>query len=320
MTSTPTTTRRGSSGDLGTFVHVGWNIQHGWKLSDAIDQMRRFAQQHGAERPQLLTLQELQEGQADEVAGRFGLEPVEAPNVRPGSRNALFFAPELFEADPDWVAHAEEIRHRPATAKLTTIHPSTGARSRRQLAVASVHLDFGNPENRARQTRWVLANMYKDNRLIVVQGDMNSWTDWGAPSTLANVADRAFALDRSIILPDGTTRPDDMPHRIMAARGLVELGRYAATVLGQSGADRPTTWDGPKKHRQRISDADCPPGGLSAIDRAYVDPDLAEALVSATTPAEPQVQAVSDHLPQVTVWNMQRWWEVVDAEVEIINH
>ncbi|GAA2125336.1 hypothetical protein GCM10009759_77350 [Kitasatospora saccharophila] len=312
MTSTPTT-------DPGTFVHVGWNIQHGWRLADALDQMRRFAQEHGAERPQLLTLQELQEGQAQIVANEFGLTAVEAPNMRPGSRNALFFAPELFEADPEWVGYPDEIRHRPATAKLTTIHPS-GARSRRQLSVASVHLAFGNPQHRDHQTRWVLANMYKDNELLFDQGDRNSWTDWGAPLTLDNVQDKNFVVDRSIILPDGSSQPDVMPHRIMEIRELVELGRYAATILGQAGADRSTTWDGPKKHRQRIPAADCPPGGLSAIDRTYVAPDLVEALVSATIPAEPQVQAVSDHLPQVTVWNTRRWWEVVNAEVETIRH
>ncbi|WP_030461707.1 hypothetical protein [Kitasatospora sp. NRRL B-11411] len=319
MSSTLTTVRP-EAGALGSFVHVGWNIQHGWKLPQAIDHMRQFAQERGVDRPHLLTLQELQEGQATEVAQQLQLDFVEAPNVRPGSRNALFFAPELFQADPDWVPYTNAVRHRPATAKLRCIHPITGALSKREVSVASVHLNFGDPGDREHQIRWLLANMYKDRWLAFFQGDMNSWPVWGCPLRLDGAEDKAWVVDRSIVLPDGTTRPDDVPDRLMTLRGMVNIGRYAATVLGQVGADRPTTWDGPKKARQRIPAEDLPPGGLGGIDHGYAAEELTRALISATIPNTPQVQEVSDHLPQVTEWDTEAWWEVMDAEVELVRH
>ncbi|ROR46494.1 hypothetical protein [Kitasatospora cineracea] len=301
-------------------LHVGWNIQHGWKLPEAIGLLKQFAQEHGVDRPHLLTLQELQEDQAEKVAEQLGLACVEAPNVRPGSRNALFYDPEMFQPDPDWTAYSTEVRHRPATAKLRLIHPDTGVLGRREMSVASIHLDFGDPDNRQHQIRWLLANMYKHNWLALFQGDMNSWPVWGCPLSLDRVVDRAFALDRSIIRADVTTGPDDVPDRIMTTRHMVDVGRHAATVLGQTGADRATTWDGPKKARQQIPAEDCPPGGLGPIDRTYVSRELEPALLSSATPATPEVEAVSDHLPQVTAWDLRQLWEVMDAEVETVRH
>ncbi|MGW4696005.1 hypothetical protein ACWEO1_26950 [Kitasatospora cineracea] len=301
-------------------LHVGWNIQHGWKLPEAIGLLKQFAQQRGVDRPHLLTLQELQEDQPEKVAQQLGLACVEAPNVRPGSRNALFYDSETFQPDPDWVAYSNEVRHRPATAKLRLIHPDTGARSRREMSVASIHLDFGDPDNRQHQIRRLLANMAKDRELFFGQGDTNGWTAWGCPLSLDRVADRAFAVDRSLFLPDGSTQPDDLVDRIMTTRHMTDVGRYAATVLGRTGADRATTWDGPKKGRQQIPVEDCPPGGLGPIDRTYVSRELEPVLLSSTPPATQKVESVSDHLPQVTAWDLQQLWEVMDKEVETVRH
>ncbi|MFB7949779.1 hypothetical protein ACFC6L_33285 [Kitasatospora phosalacinea] len=149
---------------------------------------------------------------------------------------------------------------------------------------------------------------------------MNSWPVWGCPLRLDGAEDKAWVVDRSIVLPDGSSRPDDVPDRLMTLRGMVNIGRYAAAVLGQAGADGPATWDGPKKARQRIPAEDLPPGGLGGIDHGCAAEELMRALISATIPNMPQVQEVSDHLPQVTEWYTEAWWEVMDAEVELVRH
>ncbi|MEU5383234.1 hypothetical protein [Kitasatospora cineracea] len=298
--------------------HVGANIQHGQKVQEFLMLTERRAQLSGI-RPQLLTLQELQEGQAEIVADRLGLAYVEAPNIRPGSRNALFYDTTVFRPDPEWKPSPDGIRHRPATARLYLIDPATGASSRRKLSVAGIHGDFGDPHNREHQLRWLLGNMAKDKRLAFIQGDWNSWPVDRAPLTMDNVADRAYALDRSILNPDGTLRADDLADRLLTYRNLVDVGRHAATALGQAGADRPTTGHG-SKDRQSIPAADLPPGGLGPIDRTYVSEDLLPALVSAETPNAPEDQAISDHLRQITRWSRQRLWTVMNAHVVTVRH
>ncbi|MFJ2576713.1 hypothetical protein [Kitasatospora aureofaciens] len=168
---------------------------HGWKVEEFLALTERRARDSGI-RPHLLSLQELQEGQAAVVAERLGLAYVEEPNVRPGSRNAIFYDPTVFRPDGEWVPYVEGIRHRPSMVRLYLIDLATGASSRGKLSVASVHANFGNPHARGDQLRWLLSNMVKDGRLGFLQGDWNSWPVWGCPRTLDNVLDRAYALDR----------------------------------------------------------------------------------------------------------------------------
>ncbi len=299
--------------------HVNANIQHGWHLDRFLEWIDRRAQESGI-RPHLLTLQELQEGQAATVGDRLGLAFVEAPNVRPGSRNALFYDRAVFRPFPGWTAYLSEIRHRPATVRLHLVDADTGALSQRKLGVASIHADFGNPEARLNQLRWLLSNLIHDGRLGLVAGDWNSWPVGRAPLSLDRVEDRAWALNRSILDPDGTFRPDDQADRLMTYRGMVDVGRYAATVLGQTGADRATTGHGPDKERQRIPEDDLPLGGVGPIDRTHVSDELPDALISSETPTSPDVQAFSDHAPQFNRWSRSRLWVVMNRPVVTYRH
>ncbi|MGW4690988.1 hypothetical protein ACWEO1_01210 [Kitasatospora cineracea] len=306
-----------SPGDV--IEHVNGNIQHGRKVNEFLELIEQRAQDSGI-RPHLLTLQELQEGQAQLVSDRLGLAFVEAPNVRPGSRNALFYDAAAFQPNTEWVPYLEGIRHRPATARLFMVDPATGNLSRRKLSVASIHGNFGNPEARSDQLRWLLSNMVKDKRIALISGDWNSWPQGRAPLTMDNVADRAYALDRSILGDDGVFRPDDQADRMLTYRHMVWVGGHAATVLGQKGAVQPSTEHGPDKERQRIPAADLPPAGLGPIDRTYVSEELLPALVSAEILATPEVQAISDHLPEVTRWNRSALWGVMNAHVRTVRH
>ncbi|KDN85677.1 hypothetical protein [Kitasatospora cheerisanensis] len=305
--------------DPDVIEHVNANIQHGWHLDRFLEWIDRRAQETGI-RPHLMTLQELQDGQAATVADQLGLAFVEAPNVRPGSRNVLLYDAAVFRPDSKWVAYPPEIRHRPATARLHLIDAATGALSARKLSVASVHADFGDPSARLTQLRWLLANMVHDGRLGLVAGDWNSWPAGRAPLSLDHAEDRAYALNRSILDPDGTFRPDDQADRLMTCRRMVDVGRHAATVLGQTGADRPTTGHGPDKDRQRVPDADLPPGGLGPIDRTYVSDELPDALISSETPTSPEVRAMSDHAPQITRWSRSGLWTVMNRPVVTFRH
>ncbi|MFC8716584.1 hypothetical protein [Kitasatospora sp. NPDC057198] len=299
--------------------HVNGNIQHGRKVSEFLELIEDRVQASGI-RPALLTLQELLPDQAQQVGTRLGLAFVEAPNVRPGKRNVIFYDPEVFQPSGDWTHYPEEIRHRPATVRLYLLHPDTGARSRRKLSAASIHANFGNPEQRSDQLRSVLSNMVKDLRLGFISGDWNSWPQGRAPLTMDNVADRAYALDRSVLGDDGVFRPDDRADRMLTYRHMVWVGGHAATVLGQAGADRPTTEHGPDKDRQRIPEKDLPPAGLGPIDRTYVTEELLPTLISAEILATPEAQALSDHLPEVTRWDRRKLWAVMNAKVKAVRH
>ncbi|MFF2819442.1 hypothetical protein ACFVT9_28455 [Kitasatospora cineracea] len=299
--------------------HVNGNIQHGQKVQEFLELIEQRTEDSGI-RPHLLTLQELQEGQAQLVADRLGLAFIEEPNVRPGSRNALFYDTAVFRRNEEWVPYVEGIRHRPATARLFMVDPATGDLSRRKISVASIHGNFGNPEARSDQLRWLLSNMVKDKRLALISGDWNSWPAGRAPLTMDNVADRAYALDRSVLGDDGVFRPDDQADRMLTYRGMVWVGGHAATVLGQVGADRPSTGHGPDKERQRIPEADLPPAGLGPIDRTYVTGELQAALISAEMLATPEVQALSDHLPEVTRWDRRALWSLMNAKVKTVRH
>ncbi|MGX4733170.1 endonuclease/exonuclease/phosphatase family protein [Kitasatospora griseola] len=295
--------------------HINANIQHGQHVDQFLEWIDRRAF-----RPHLMTLQELQDGQAARIADHLGLAFEEEPNIRPGSRNALFYDRAVFRPFPGWKAYLSEIRHRPATARLHLIDPATGALSRRKLGVASIHADFGSPEGRLNQLRWLLSNLIHDGRLGLVAGDWNSWPAGRAPLSLDRVEDRAWALNRSILDRDGVFRPDDQADRLMTYRGMADVGRYAATVLGQVGADRPTSGHGSDKFRQLVPDEDLPPGGLGPIDRTYVSDELTAALISSETPASPEVQAISDHLPQITRWTRSGLWGVMNRDVVTFRH
>ncbi len=299
--------------------HVNGNIQHGRKVAEFLELIEQRAQDNGI-RPHLLTLQELQEDQAQLVADRLGLAFVEEPNVRPGSRNALFYDTAVFQPNEEWVPYLEGIRHRPATARLFMVDPDTGDLSHRKLSVASIHAAFGNPEARSDQLRWLLSNMVKDKRIAFISGDWNSWPKDRAPLTMDNVADRAYALDRSILGDDGVFRPDDQADRMLTYRHMVWVGGYAATALRQADTAQPTTEHGPDKERQRIPEADLPPAGLGPIDRTYVSEELLPALISAEILATPEVQAISDHLPEVTRWDRRKLWAVMNAKVKTVRH
>ncbi len=311
MTSAPATNE--------LFDFMGGNVQHGRKLRDFVALVKRRAEETVV-RTGLLSVQELQEGQDEEVAERLGLTLVRAqPNSRPGSRNALYFDPGLFRINDGWKPYPARIRHVPAVAKLHMIHPETGALSFRDMAVASIHASYLDPALREQQVRW-LSEPVKDEDLGLFQGDWNSWPAGRAPLTLDNILDRAHAQQRSILMPDGTLRPDDVADRLLTYHGMPDVGAYAATVLGQVGADRPTTGHGTGKDRQRVPAADRPAAGIGAIDRTHASRELLPALISAETLDTPQTRAISDHLPQVTTWAIRPLWEVMNRPITPIRH
>ncbi|MFE2727145.1 hypothetical protein [Kitasatospora sp. NPDC059327] len=299
--------------------HVGWNIQHGQRLADALALLEDRAE-HTGRGPDLLTLQELGPGQGQEVAGRLALTYVASPpNERPGSETALFYNPALFRADPAWTQYPSGIRHNPAVALLRMLHPDTGQASFRPLFVASCHASYSDPALREHQARF-LSELDKDGWLALVQGDWNSWPVWGCPTNLDEVADRAFAQNRSLLQPDGTFRPDDHADRLLTYGGMTDVGRHTATVLGRDGADRATTGHGADKTRQRVPDHHLPPGGAGPIDRTYATTELLPALHDATILAGKEVQRISDHLPQVTRWLLPGLWDVMNRPIVPIRH
>ncbi|MGX4733172.1 hypothetical protein [Kitasatospora griseola] len=301
------------------FDFVGGNVQHGRKLRDFVKLVKRRTEETGV-RTGLLSVQELQEGRDEEVAERLGLTLVRAQaNPRPGSRNALYFDPALFRINSDWKPYPARIRHVPAVAKLHMIHPETGEPSFRDMAVASVHASYFDPNLREQQVRW-LSEVVKDEDLGLFQGDWNSWPVGRAPLTLDNILDRAHAQQRSILMPDGSLCPDDVADRLLTYHGMPDVGAYAATVLGQVGADRPTTGHGADKGRQRVPATDRPAAGIGAIDRTHASRELLSALVSAETLDTPQTRAISDHLPQVTSWSVRRLWDVMDLPITPVRH
>ncbi|RKE21938.1 hypothetical protein [Streptomyces sp. TLI_171] len=299
--------------------HVNANLQHGRHLREFVDWVQQREQTSGV-RARLLTLQELQEGQGEEVAERLGLVYVPAPeNRRPGSRNALFYDAELFAPDPEWIPVPTMIRHRPATAKLYMRDSVTGDLSRRKLIVASVHAKYSDPNAREAQAR-ELSELFKDLRVGFASGDWNDWSQGRAPLTLDNVADRAWAQNRSVLGQDGVWRPDDRCDRILRYGGMIDLGRYADSELGQRCAYLPTTQHGPNKDRQRVPKADCPPAGLSPIDRTYGTGECLSAFLGAETVDEPATRALSDHLVTTTSWNLDALREVLNREVNAVRH
>ncbi|MGW2546501.1 hypothetical protein ACWC5I_37930 [Kitasatospora sp. NPDC001574] len=299
--------------------HVGWNIQHGQRLKAAIDLLEDRAERSGRI-PDLLTLQELGPGQGAEVAERLSLMYVASPaNTRPGSETALLYNPALFQATPAWKQYPSGIRHNPAVALLRMIHPDTGEASFRPLFVASCHASYSDPAYREHQARF-FSELDKDGWLALVQGDWNSWPVWGCPTSLDEVADRAFAQNRSVLQPDGTFRPDDRADRLLTYGGMTDVARHTATVLGRDGADRATTGHGPDKARQRIPARHLPPGGAGPIDRTYVTNELLPALHSATILTGEAVERTSDHLPQVTRWLLPGLWDVMNRPIVPIRH
>ena len=317
MTSAPSTVQPPSADAV--LEHVGWNIQHGLNLDTALDLLEQWAQANGR-RPALLTLQELRPEQGSQVAQRLGLVHVAAPpNARPSSGNALFYDPGLFSSDPSWAQQPSGIRHNPAVALLRMIHPVTEETSFRPLFVASCHANYSDPVLREHQAR-AFSELAKHEHLLFVQGDWNSWPVWGCPTRLDGVTDRAYAQNRSVLTGDGTFRPDDNADRLLTCNGLVDIGRHAATNLGQKGADRETTGHGPAKAAQAVPTCDLPPGGAGPIDRTYTSAELVPSLIDVKILSGDEVEAVSDHLPQVTRWSMAKMWLAMNQQIVPVRH
>jgi endonuclease/exonuclease/phosphatase family metal-dependent hydrolase len=317
MTSAPSTVAL----PLGDSVleHVGWNIQHGRNLEPALDLLEQRAEA-GGRRPALLTLQELHPEQGSQVAERLSLVHVAAPpNARPGSGNALFYDPSLFSPDPSWTQYPSGIRHNPAVALLRMIHPGTQETSFRPMFAVSCHASYSDPVLREHQAR-AFSELAKHEHLLFAQGDWNSWPVWGCPTSLDGVTDRAYAQNRSVLTGDGAFRPDDNADRILACNGLVDVGRHAATELGQEGSDKETTGHGQAKAAQAVPARDLPPGGAGPIDRTYTSAELLPALIDAKILSGHEVDTLSDHLPQVTRWSMAKLWLVMNRQIVPIRH
>jgi len=299
--------------------HLGWNIQHGTHLDAALDLLEQRAESAGL-RPRLLTLQELRPGQGEQVAERLGLVHLAAPpGARPGSGNALFYDPLLFQPDDSWRPYPDGIRHHPAVALLRMIHPQTNEPSFRPMFFASGHANYSDPILREHQARFY-SELAKDERLLIVQGDWNSWPVWGCPTTLDAVQDRAYAQNRSVLTGDGILRPDDNADRLLTYNGLVDVARHAATVLRQTDADRATTGHGAAKAAQRIPDRDLPRRGAGPIDRTYASLELMPAILSAEVLNGPGIDELSDHNPQVTRWSQQGLWQVMNRPIVPVRH
>jgi len=267
-------------------------------------------------------LQELRLGQGKQVAERLGLVHVAAPlNARPGSENALFYDPFLFSPDESWTPYPDGIRHHPAVALLRMVHPGTRETSFRPMFAASCHASYSDPVHREHQARFY-SELAKDQRLLMVQGDWNSWPVWRCPTSLDDVEDRAFAQNRSVLTGEGIFRPDDNADRLLTYNGLVDVGRHAATTptLAQQGADRATTGHGAAKAAQRIPGRHLPPGGAGPIDRTYASAELILALLSAAALSGPRIDDLSDHNPQVTRWSLDALWQVMNQQIIPVRH
>jgi len=301
-----------------TVEHLGWNIQRGAHLTEVCDWINRRAHETG-KKPDVLTLQEVQPGQGDEIAARVGMDYYPAPDDgRSKNRNAIVLNPDgAFVHDPDWEQHWTGVWHAPATAMVALRLPD-GELSERRLFLGSEHSCYWNPAYRETEARYY-STLAKDLRLMILQGDFNGWTVGRAPTSLDRVEDQAYAQNRAVLGPDGEFRPDVQADRLLTSNGFVDLGRYSATTLGIEGADAPTTGHGPDKDRQRIPDTDRPKN-LSAIDRTYATKELLPALVHASSIDTPEVRTYADHLPVGSTWSYRGLVEVMSRSVRLVYH
>ncbi|WP_406205287.1 hypothetical protein OH807_30580 [Kitasatospora sp. NBC_01560] len=302
-----------------------WNTQHGRKLDAAIAWLRKRAKAAGR-MPAALMLNELQPGQGEHVGGELGLLHYPAPvddgldpaDSRRRNLNAIFIDPDgPLVPDPEWVANWTGPWMPPATLPVNLRNPD-GTLSSRQLYLACEHACYWHPGYRETTARFYTV-LGKDGRLVHVDGDFNAWTVGRAPLTLANVADRAFAQNRSVLCGTALVA-DDIADRLMTAGGFVYVHGHAAEYLGIEGADAPTTDHGPDKERQLIPEEDQPERGLSAIDRTYTTAELIPAVIDANVITDPDVDALADHKPRYTRYGYPDLVAITNLPVELVHH
>ncbi|MET8012959.1 endonuclease/exonuclease/phosphatase family protein [Streptomyces sp. NPDC005271] len=175
-----------------------------------------------------------------------------------------------------------------------------GARSK--LSLASFHLCFFDPEQRASEARR-LTTLGEPGKAAIIGGDCNSYPHRSDDETASlpdwsKIADRVHFEHRTFE-QNGERVSDIRPDEIFAGERsgqqpvFKEMGHYAATVLGQPEALAPTAslWRTDQ-------------GPTCRIDRIYATPQVAQALTRLEVVVNDDVREASDHAPVVATFSL----------------
>ncbi|MEU5425898.1 endonuclease/exonuclease/phosphatase family protein [Streptomyces olivoreticuli] len=300
------------SGHGDEFRVASWNVQHNGIDRDGSDRRRRVALGVLSRiRPHVVLRQEMTgaaaQGEHDRWAEAVHLGRREERGADDPSRDDVPFVSYLAAPKPDespnptgvfvdpvvclpegYYEHVAGVWH-PICNPVVRIKGTETS-----LSVASFHLCYYDADQRAAEARR-LTTLGKPGMAAIIGGDCNSFPhrerdettrlpDWTA------VGDSSYYEHRTIER-DGQRVSDTRPDEILAGPRpggqppvFIELGHYAATVLGQRQALEPTAslWRTDQGERRRI-------------DRIYVTPQLAPALKRLEVITTREVREASDH-------------------------
>ncbi|WP_158835132.1 hypothetical protein [Streptomyces sp. NRRL S-350] len=317
-----------ASDDPGELVEVlHWNVQHGWKMAEALAYLKRRAQD-GGRKAAVISLNEVQPGQGEEIAKELGMlyfAPASPPGVseedsRVRNGNGLFIDPDgPLVPDMEWEQHWTGLWHPPVVVP-TRVRDRDGNLSARQIFFGCDHACYWNPDFRLAEARFWAGVAVKDQRLGHVDADFNAWVVGRAPLSMDGIADRNYAGNRSVKDAAGQWVADTQADEMLTRHGWVYVHGYAAQHLGCAGADGATSGHGPDKERQVVPEEDLPPGGLSAIDRTYITEELLPAVAGAELVVSEEADAISDHRLRATYYDLDRLVTITNRPVKLVRH
>ncbi|MFG2783820.1 endonuclease/exonuclease/phosphatase family protein [Streptomyces prunicolor] len=280
---------------------ASWNIEHNGISNSGDDVRWHLAMDILAElQPDVLLRQELTR------AEMYGQRAVWAESRRLGGHIPFLAGatpesanPTGVYVDPDVFRPTKFFEHRtgmwhPVCNPVVQID---GAPS--ELSLASFHLCSFDPAMRATEAHR-LAMLGKPGMAAIIGGDCNSYPHRPVDETVplpawSSTTDRSLFQSRTIVR-DGKRVSDTVPDEILAGEhdGLppvfVELGHYAATVLGQSTAAGHPDPLAPTSSLWRTDQ-----GEMRRIDRIYATPQIAKTLIRLEVIVNDDVREASDH-------------------------
>ena len=289
-----------------TLTVLVWNIEHnghdnGHDFGGNEDRRRRAYEVLRDHEPNLVLRQELTNAHVDgrrrmwEEANFLNAYPLMAPGT-PESPNptGVMVDTRLWEIKAEYY-HSTNGWH-PMTNPVLRLKGAD-----MPVSVASFHLCSYDADTRAREARYI-AQLGRPGRICLAGGDCNSYPHRTADERVQLpewdlVQDPAHYESRTIER-NGKRVSDTRPDEILAGGKsvLIEAGHHAAAKLGQEGALDPTAslW------RQDQ-------GNMRRIDRLYMSPQLAPALLSFEVVADDAVRSVSDHALLKAIFDLSKF-------------
>ncbi|REK91104.1 hypothetical protein DY245_06560 [Streptomyces inhibens] len=281
-----------------TVKMLNWNVEKGVNPQLAVAWMAK-------QNADLICQQEVQPGQLGSLADHLGMDGYGA-TIRPGSTNdnAIFVKKDGPLVFAEEYAHHWAPWHAPAniTVRLRNLD---GSLSPRHISCVSGHACYWSADIRRTEAQWC-STLAKPGWLAVHFWDWNSYRA-GEGSPWEGYTDHAFVTNRTYF-EGGRRHTDDRPDRELTAAKYIEMGRYAAAHLDQPDAMGPTA--GYRKHHGR-------PTTLCCVDRGYLSPELAPALVRFTVCDTPHLRRISDHLPLLAEYSFDTLQDILHRRIEV---